>query len=80
MRKNSLTDKELSELNQDELFLYIILKTSKYLNLKKISYGMIKEIYHKNITNARIDHLFRSLINKKIIIADEFTILKEDSK
>ena len=73
MIKNSLNDKKLLKLNQDEFFLYVIIKTLKYLNLKNISCSAIREILNKNLTDDKIYHLMKNLIKKKIIKPDEFT-------
>ncbi len=80
MIKETLKDKELAKLSRDELFLYIILKTSEYLNLKKISYTMIKKVYHKKITNIQIDNLMKNLIEKQIIKTNEFILFSGVSK
>ena len=77
---NSLNDEELSKLTRDQLFLYIILRTSEYMNFKGISYTMIKRIYHRKITNTEIDDLLKSLIRKKIIKSNKFILLNGDSK
>ncbi len=74
MIKDLLKDKELAKLSRDELYLYIILKTSEYLKLKKISYAMIKEVYQKQITNIQIDNLMKNLIKKRIIKTGEFIL------
>ena len=76
----SLDDEELSKLDQDEFFLYVIIKTLKYLNLKIVPYSIIREIYYKSITDDQIDNLFKNLIKKKIIKSNEFTLLKEKHK
>jgi len=80
MIKDSLNDKELSKLNQDEFFLYVIIKTLEYLDLRKVPYSVIKKIYNKDISDDQIDNLIKTLVKKKIIKPDEFTLLREGDK
>lgn len=80
MKDVYLTDKELSKLNTDEFYLYLILKSSQHLNLEDIPYFGIKEIFHKDISNNQIDNLLKSLIKKSIIEPDEFKISKEHNE
>lgn len=80
MKNIYLTDKELSKLNIDEFYLYLILKSSQHLNLENIFYFGIKEIFHKDISNNQIDNLLKSLIKKNIVKPDEFIISKEHNE
>ena len=80
MIKDSLNDKELSKLDQDEFFLYVIIKTLEYLDLRKVPYSVIKKIYNKDISDDQIDNLIKTLVKKKIIKPDEFTLLREGDK
>ncbi len=80
MKDIYLTDKELSKLNTDEFYLYLILKSSQHLNLEYIPYFGIKEVFHKDISNNQIDNLLKNLIQKNIIKSDEFIMSKEHNE
>ena len=76
MINQSFIYNETLDIKGDELYLYIIFRTIRYLNLKTISYKEIKEIFNKKITEKEINDLFHDLVQKKIIEPDEFVLIK----
>lgn len=76
MGKKIFNSDKLLNLEKDELFIYILLKTIKYFKINPIPYSMIRSIMNKKITFKRIEYLIKQLIKKQIIKKDKYNLIK----